>query len=91
MYLVKSMKNIQLRNIEDVVYFTAVEWKGKLHCDTWEDLFIKIFENKELLEKIVDNEKQEKTDANRTWSKSIDSKLDQRDKEILKNKEDILV
>ena len=54
MYLVKIMKNIQLRGIDDFVYFAALEWKGRLHCETWEDLFIKIFENKDLLEKMAE-------------------------------------
>ena len=91
MYLVKKMKNIQLRHVDDSIYFTALEWKGRLHCETWEDLFRKIFENKELLEKIVQKEHQEKNDSNVWWAKTIDSKLDKRDAEIVKNKEDILV
>ena len=91
MYLVKIMKNIQLRHIDDFVYFTALEWKGKLHCETWEDLFRKIFENKEVLEKLTEKENQENNNANIRWARSVDSKLDKRDKEILRNKEDILV
>ena len=82
---------MQLRHIDDVIYFAALEWKGKLHCETWEDLFRKIFENRELLEKIAEKEDLEKNSFNLRWARNIDSRLDKRDKEILKNKEDILV
>jgi len=91
MYLVKIMKNIQLRHIEDIVYFAALEWKGRLHCETWEELFRKIFENKELLEKISEKETKKKNNYNMKWARDIDSRLSKRDREILENKEDILV
>lgn len=83
------MKNIQLRHIEDSLYFMALEWKGRLKCESWEALFRKIFGNRDLLETIAEKDRIKSVGV--TWARDIDARLDRRDAEILKNKEDIMV
>lgn len=36
------MKNITFKNIPDDLYYKVVEWKGKLHCSTWQDFLEKV-------------------------------------------------
>lgn len=84
------MKNLQIRNIQDVDYFKALEWKARLHCESWECLLKKIFEKEELLEKL---EKEEITNelviSGILASRALETKLDAREQEIYANGEDV--
>jgi len=42
--MVKPMKNITFKNIPDDLYYKVVEWKGKLHSQTWQEFLEKTIE-----------------------------------------------
>ncbi len=86
------MKNIHVRDIDDSIYFRALEAKAHLRCESWSDLFEKIFTDNFFLAYLEEKKfQEEKRGSWAKWAASIDERLDREDREIAKNGEDALV